>query len=156
MRFGFGQLFVAVAAIAIAYGTYQYTMTHAIQTVIASQPPTQKYADTPTFEWTGCELGLTSRPSAVSKPCRYEPVQWPSLDTQKPIPQINEAEAKEAALWFASANFLPLLLGVLVAALGFGILRAHAAKAESRRAYAELERMAGLGPERDPFDREPS
>ncbi|MGH7125437.1 MAG: hypothetical protein ACREFI_13765 [Stellaceae bacterium] len=150
-----GQVLVAIIALAIGYGTYRYAMTNAIHTVITSQPAPQKYVDPPTVDWTGCNFGLsTSRPSAASKPCRYEPNEWPTMDPPKAPPQISEAAAKEAALWFASAGFLPLLLGAVVAVVGFAILRAHAARAESRRAYAELERIAGLGPERDPFDRE--
>lgn len=155
MRFqlGLAQLFVAVVAIAIAYGAYQYAMSRAIHTVIASQPKAQTYADPPTVDWTGCDFGLrTSRPSAASKPCRYEPNPWPQ-DEAHALPQISEADAKEATLWFASASFLPLVLGAAVAAIGFLMLRVHAARVESRRAYAELERMAGLGPGRDPFDR---
>ncbi len=148
---------IAIVGLGVMYGAYQYAMTHAINVVIASQPPAQKYVDPPAIDWTGCNLGLsTSRPSAASKPCRYEPSPWPDYQTPSPLPQMSKADAKEATLWFASAGFLPLVLGGVVAVLGLWMLRAHAAKVESRRAYAALERMAGLEPERDPFDRDRS
>ena len=147
-----GQFVVAIVVLAVIYAASHYLMPRAMQSLIASLPPTQKYVDAPAVDGSDCAYGLrVSRPSAASKPCRYEPNQWSPPEPKAP-PQISEADAKNVAMWFASAGFLPLVLGGIVAVLGLWMLRAYAARAESRRAYAELERLAGLGPVRDPLD----
>jgi hypothetical protein len=154
-RFGLAEFIIAVLALgAMAYG-FRYAVTQGLQIVIASQPPAVKPSDSyPSFDWTSCDLGLSKSRAIVSKPCRFEPTPYAEPQAL-PVQQMSEADSRKAALWFSSAGLLPLGVGI-VAALVLLILRGLAAKAASRREYAALERLAGLGPDRDPFDREPS
>jgi len=152
MRFRFAEFILAVIALgAVAYG-FRYAVTQGLEIVIASQPPAVKPVDSPYSFDAGCNLGFGTSRAVVSKPCRWDPTPAPEPQAF-PLQLMSEADSQKAALWFSSAGLLPLGVGV-VAVLVLLILRGLAAKAESRREYAALERALGLGPERDPFDRE--
>jgi hypothetical protein len=152
MRFRLAEFILGIIALgAIAYG-FRYAVTQGIQIVIASQAPTIKPVDSPFSFVSGCDLGLSQSRSIVSKPCRWDPTPVAEPQTH-PIQTMSEEDSKSAALWFSSAGLLPLGVGV-VAVLVLLFLRGLAAKAESRREYAALERALGLGPEGDRFDRE--
>jgi hypothetical protein len=151
-RFSLAEFIIAVIALgAMVYG-FRYAVTQGLEIVIASQPAAVKPVDSPyTFD-AGCDLGMSQSRSMASKPCRWDPT--PAPEPQKfPLQLMSEADSKSAALWFSSAGLLPLGVGVL-AVLALLIFRGLAAKAESRREYAALERLAGLDGERNPFDRE--
>ncbi|HXP75186.1 MAG TPA: hypothetical protein VN823_13660 [Stellaceae bacterium] len=152
-RFGLAEFILAVIALgAVAYG-FRYAVTQGLQIVIASQPPAVKPSDTyPSFDWAGCDLGLSKSRAIVSKPCRFEPTPAPEPQAF-PVQLMSEADSQKAALWFSSAGLLPLGGGV-AAVLALLFLRGLASKAASRREYAALERLAALPPERDPFDRD--
>jgi hypothetical protein len=152
-RFGLAEFVLAVIALgAMAYG-FRYMVSQGLEIAIASLPPAVKPVDSPySFDWAGCDLGLSKSRAIVSKPCRFEPTPYTEPQAL-PIHVMSEADSQKAALWFASAGLLPLAVGV-VATLVLLVLRALAAKAASRREYAALEHLAGLGPERDPFERE--
>lgn len=152
MRFRFAEFILAVIALgAMAYG-FRYAVTQGLQIVITSQPPAVKPVDSPYSFDSSCDLGLSKSRAIVSKPCRFEPTPAPEPQTS-PLQLMSEADSKSAALWFSSAGLLPLGVGA-VAVLVLLFLRGLAAKAASRREYAALESALGLGPERDPFDRE--
>jgi hypothetical protein len=104
------------------YG-YQYAMSQAIRTVIASQPPLPKLADPPSFnDFSGCDLGLTLSGSRSARPCQFE--LRPLPESPLPIPEMSKADSKKAALWFMfAAMALPLALGGAAAA-GFWLIRA--------------------------------
>lgn len=155
MRFRFIEFVLAVAALgAVVYGA-RYMVGEGLEVVVASQPPRQTYADTPIIDWNGCNVGLTtSRPSAASKPCRFEPTPY-SAPQAFPIQTMSEADSKKAGLWLASAGLLPLAVGAVAALVLLVIpmiVRSLAANAASRREFAALERLAEAKPERDPLN----
>jgi hypothetical protein len=90
---------------------YQYAMSQAIHTVIASQPPMPKLADPPRFdEFSGCDLGLNLSGPRPARPCRFE-LRPPPL-TPTPIPEMSKTDSETATLWFVLAALaLPLALG---------------------------------------------
>jgi hypothetical protein len=90
---------------------YQYAMSQAIHTVIASQPPMPKLADPPRFdEFSGCDLGLTVSGPRPGRPCRFE--LRPPPVTPTPIPEMSKTDSETAGLWFVLAALaLPLALG---------------------------------------------
>jgi hypothetical protein len=149
-RFGFAEFIVTVLALgAIAYGA-RYMVTQGLEIVVASQPKAVRPADTyPTFDWTGCDLGLGQSRAIVSKPCRWDPTPYTAPQPLL-VPTMSKADSEKAAAWFSFAGLWPLAVGV-VAALILLIIRGLAASATSRREFAALERLAELGPERDPF-----
>jgi hypothetical protein len=151
-RFGLAELILAVVALgAMAYG-FRYMVSQGLEVVIASQPRAVKPADTFTsFDWSGCDLGLSASRAIVSKPCRFEPTPY-SAPQPMPIQTMSEADSRKAALWFSSAGLLPLAVGVL-AAVVLLIIRGLAANAASRREFEALERLAESGPDRRSFKR---
>ena len=113
-QFGLGRLFLAVAAVGLMFYGYQYAMTQAIHTVIASQPPMPKLADPPSFNG-GCDLGLTLSGTHSARPCQFE--LRPPPVTPVPIAEMSKADSAKAALWFMFAALaLPLALGGAAAA----------------------------------------
>jgi len=152
MRFRFVEFVLAVVAlVAMAYG-FRHMITQGLDVVIASQPVAVKPVDTfTTYDWSGCDLGLGRSRAIVSKPCRFEPNSY-TASQPFAIHQMSEADSKKAALWFSAAGVWPLAVGV-VAVLILLMIRALAANTASRREFAAMERLAELGPRRDPFDR---
>lgn len=122
-QFGLGRLFFALAAVGLMFYGYQYAMTQAIHTVIASQPPMPKLADPPSFnDFSGCDLGLTLSGTHSARPCQFE--LRPPPVTPAPIPEMSKADSAKAALWFMFAALaLPLALGGAAAA-GFWLIKA--------------------------------
>lgn len=103
-----GRLCLAIAAVGLMLYGYQYSMSQAIHTVIASQPPPPKLADPPRFNFSDCDLGLTLYGSP-RKPCQFEARPLPA---PQPIPQMSKADSEKAGLWFLFAALaLPLALG---------------------------------------------
>jgi hypothetical protein len=103
------------------YG-YQYAMSQAIRTVIASQAPMAKLADPPSLNhFSGCDFGLTLSGSHTARPCQFE--LRPPPESPLAIPEMSKANSKKAALWFMfAAMALPLALGGAAAA-GFWLIR---------------------------------
>src|SRR5258706_7892592 len=94
-----GRLCLTIFAVAMMLYAYQYAMSQAIHTVIASQPPMPKLADPPSFTaFSGCDLGLTLSGSRPARPCRFEARTPPVSPT--PIPEMSKADSEKAALWF--------------------------------------------------------
>jgi hypothetical protein len=111
------------------YYGYQYAMSQAIHTIIASQPPMPKLAPAPSFDLGGCDLGLNAglykpdRSGPSLPPCRFDP---PAPPKAEPIVTMTKADAKKASLWFLLATFaLPLALGAAALA-GFWVVKAAA------------------------------
>ena len=120
---------MAIAAVALMYYAYQYAMSQAIHTIIASQPPPAKLAPAPSFDFSGCDLGINSglynpdrsRPSLP--PCRFDPPVPPKAE---PIVTMSKADSKKSSLWFLLATFaLPLTLGAAALA-GIWVVKAAA------------------------------
>ena len=127
-----GRIFLAVASVALMFYGYQYAMSQAIHTVIASQPPPAKLAPAPSFDFGGCDLGLTSGLYGQDRgpykpPCRFDPPPPPKAE---PIVTMSKADSKKATLWFMLAGLsLPLLLGGAALA-GYFVVRAAADNSE--------------------------
>jgi hypothetical protein len=102
-------LVVAFAGVML-YG-FRYSMHQAIQTVIDSEPPPTKLADTPSFSsFEGCDFGATLYGSAPSRPCEFTPPTIP--ETPTPVQTMSKADSEKAASWFGlAALLLPLGLG---------------------------------------------
>jgi hypothetical protein len=109
--FGLGRFCLGVVAVGLMFYAYQYAMSQAIHTVIASQPPMPKLADPPRFaDFNGCDLGLTLSGSKPVRPCRFE--LRPPPASPAPLPQMSKGDSETAALWFMLAALaLPLALG---------------------------------------------
>jgi hypothetical protein len=118
-RFGFGRILAGLLAIGLAVFGFRYAMTQAIETMIASQPPPAKLAAAPSFDVSGCDLGLGGfgAPAygspdyrSASRPCNFDapsPAARPA-----PIQTMSKADSETASLWFMLAGFgLPLALG---------------------------------------------
>jgi len=121
-QFGLGRFCLAVVAVGLMFYGYQYAMSQAIHTVIASQPPMRKLADPPSFnDFSGCDLGLTFSGSNSARPCQFE--LRPPPVSAAPIPEMSKADSKKAAFWFMFAAFaLPLTLGGAAAA-GYWLIK---------------------------------
>jgi len=106
-----GRLCFTIFAVAMMLYAYQYAMSQAIHTVIASQPPAPKLADPPAFTaYSGCDLGLTLSGSRPARPCRFE--LSPPAVSPTPIPEMSKTDSEKAGLWFVLAALaLPLALG---------------------------------------------
>ena len=106
-----GRVCLAGVAVGFMFYAYQYAMSEAIHTVIASQPPTPKLADPPRFDnFSNCDLGLNLSGSRPAKPCRFELQPLPA--TPVPIPEMRKTDSETAALWFVLAALaLPVALG---------------------------------------------
>jgi hypothetical protein len=132
-QFSIGRIFMAIAAVALMYYGYQYAMSQAIHTIIASQPPAPKLMPAPSFNFDNCDLGLTSglygadRGGQYRPPCRFDP---PTPPKAEPIVTMTKADSKKASLWFLLATFaLPLALGAAALA-GFWVVKAAAGRSD--------------------------
>jgi len=124
-----GKIFMAIALVAAMFYGYQYAMSQAIHTVIASQPPPAKLAPAPSFDFSGCDLGINStlygrdRSGPSLPPCRFDP---PAPPKAEPIATMSKEDAKKASIWFmlAGVGFPLMLMGAALA--GFMVIRAIA------------------------------
>src|SRR5258705_7167224 len=97
--FSLGRFCLGVVGVGLMFYAYQYAMSQAIHTVIASQPPMPKLADPPRFDtFSGCDLGLTLSGSKPARPCRFE--GRPLAVSPAPIAQMSKDDSEKAALWF--------------------------------------------------------
>ncbi len=115
-----GRLLIAIVAVGLMLYGYQYSMSQAIHTVIASQPPPRKLAEPPRFDFSDCDLGLTLYGSKPRRPCQFEAHPLPASE---PIAQMRKADSEKAGLWFLFAALaLPLALGGAAAA-GYWVIK---------------------------------
>jgi hypothetical protein len=104
--FGLGRLGLAVVAVGLMFYAYQYSMSQAIQTVIASQPPMPELMDPPAFD-TFRDCDLIPLYESKKPPCKFEP-RPPPIEAA-PIHQMSKADSEKATLWFMLAALaLPL------------------------------------------------
>src|SRR6266851_4930411 len=90
---GLGRACFAVVAVGLMFYAYQYAMSEAIHTVIASQPPMPKLADPPRFDnLSGCDLGLNLSGTRPARPCRFE--LQPPPTTPTPIPEMSKTDSE--------------------------------------------------------------
>src|SRR5258706_12500083 len=93
-----GRLCFTIFAVAMMLYAYQYAMSQAIHTVIASQPPAPKLADPPAFTaYSACDLGLTLSGSRPARPCRFE--LSPPAASPTPIPMLSKPNSEKSGLW---------------------------------------------------------
>ena len=118
-RFGVGKFLLTVAAAAAMLYAYRTAMSEAVHTVIASQPKPAALADPPSFDLSGCDLGLGLYGSTPANPCRFDPPQAP---TPPPIETMTKAQSRTATLWFILAA-LALPLGLGAAAFSLHVLK---------------------------------
>ena len=130
--FSIGKIFLAIAAVALMYYGYQYAMGQAIHTVIASQAKMPKVAPAPSFDYSGCDLGINTtlygQDSGVYRPpCRFDPPPPPKAE---PIVTMSKADSAKVSFWFVLAG-LGLPLGLMgAAALGYAMLKAAVGESE--------------------------
>jgi hypothetical protein len=129
VRTGLGGACLAAIGAALMIYAYQYSMTQAVRTVIASQPSMPALAPSPRLEFSGCGVssGLYGAPSygqpgySSSSGCSFDTRPLPARTA--PVAQMTKDESVSASPWLVLAALaLPLGLGGAMAAV-FWIVR---------------------------------